>query len=116
MNERDQKIYKGLCDPVDNKIFVYVDGKPLDTNFYPLVFKPSFDGSRDSGFGWGRHGFESLTLSFAIIKDYTGDTGFAVKYYEDFERFVVSEIKPREWTMCGLYIKGWLRTFGGYDE
>ena len=109
MNSSDQKLYKGFRDSVDHEAFVYVDGEPLDTNPGPYKLY-------GIGYGWGPDGFKSLKLSFAIIMDYTEDTFFSLKYYEDFERFVISKIKTREWNMCGLCIKEWIKTFGDYDE
>jgi hypothetical protein len=118
MNDRDQKLYKGFCDPIDNKVFVYVDGKLLDNSGIVYIDgKPLILHSLcNVDFNWGSHGFGSLKLSLIIIADYTGDKGIALKYYEDFERFVISKIRLREWTMCGLFIKGWLKMLGGYDE
>lgn len=107
MNYRDQKLYKGFCDPVDGKSFVYVDGRPLESRD-PVTCS-------GTGFGWGITGFGSLNLAFAIIHDYTDDYGYAVKYYEDFANFVICRIRQREWNMCGLYIRGRLKTFRGYN-
>ena len=108
MNQRDQKLYKGFRDSVDSEAFVYVDDEPLDANPGPYKLY-------STGYGWGPDGFKSLKLSFAIIMDYTEDTALSLKRYEDFECFVISRIRVQKWNMCGLYIKEWLKTFGGYD-
>jgi hypothetical protein len=68
---------------------------------------PRFDLRRHSptGFEWGYGGSGPAQLALALLADWSCNSRFAVKHYQDFKFKLVAGLPRREWELTGTQIQ-----------
>jgi Family of unknown function (DUF6166) len=68
---------------------------------------PRFDLRRHSpsGFEWGYGGSGPAQLALALLADWSGNSRFALKHYQEFKFKVVAGLPRREWELTGNQIR-----------
>jgi hypothetical protein len=68
---------------------------------------PRFDLRQHSptGFEWGYEGSGPAQLALALLADWSGDDGFALRLYQNFKFKLIAGLPRREWELTGAQIR-----------
>jgi Family of unknown function (DUF6166) len=68
---------------------------------------PRFDLRRHSpnGFEWGYGGSGPAQLALALLADWSGNSRFALKHYQDLKFKLVAGLPRREWELTGTQMR-----------
>jgi hypothetical protein len=68
---------------------------------------PRFDLRQHSptGFEWGYGGSGPAQLALALLADWVGDDGFALKHYQNLKFKLIAGLPRREWELTGTQIR-----------